>query len=106
LARPRGLPVIVVGDIDRGGVFAALYGTVALLEPADQALISGFVINKFRGDQSLLTPGLAELTARTGRPVLGVVPYLTGRGSTPRTPWRPGASTGQRTRPAAIGPCR
>jgi adenosylcobyric acid synthase len=77
LARARGLPVIVVGDIDRGGVFAALYGTVALLEPADQVLISGFVINKFRGDQSLLTPGLAELTARTGRPVLGVVPYLT-----------------------------
>jgi adenosylcobyric acid synthase len=77
LARPRGLPVVVVGDIDRGGVFAALYGTVALQEPADQALISGFVINKFRGDQSLLTPGLTELTARTGRPVLGVVPYLT-----------------------------
>jgi adenosylcobyric acid synthase len=77
LARARGLPVIVVGDIDRGGVFAALYGTVALLEPADQALISGFVINKFRGDQSLLTPGLVELTARAGRPVLGVVPYLT-----------------------------
>ena len=77
LARARGLPVIVVGDIDRGGVFAALFGTLALLEPADQALISGFVINKFRGDQSLLTPGLAELTARTGRAVLGVVPYLT-----------------------------
>jgi adenosylcobyric acid synthase len=77
LARARDLPVIVVGDIDRGGVFAALYGTVALLEPADQALIGGFVINKFRGDQSLLTPGLMELTARTGRPVLGVVPYLT-----------------------------
>jgi adenosylcobyric acid synthase len=77
LARARGLPVVVVGDIDRGGVFAALYGTVALLEPADQALISGFVINKFRGDQSLLTPGLTELTALTGRPVLGVVPYLT-----------------------------
>jgi adenosylcobyric acid synthase len=77
LARARHLPVVVVGDIDRGGVFAALYGTLALLEPADQALISGFVINKFRGDQSLLMPGLAELTGRTGRPVLGVVPYLT-----------------------------
>jgi adenosylcobyric acid synthase len=76
LARARHLPVVVVGDIDRGGVFAALYGTLALLEPADQALISGFVINKFRGDQSLLIPGLTELTARTGRPVLGVVPYL------------------------------
>jgi adenosylcobyric acid synthase len=77
LARARDLPVIVVGDIDRGGVFAALYGTLALLEPADQALISGFVVNKFRGDQSLLKPGLTDLTARTGRPVLGVVPYLT-----------------------------
>ncbi len=77
LARARHLPVIVVGDIDRGGVFAALYGTLALLEPADQALITGFIINKFRGDQSLLMPAPADLTARTGRPVLGVVPYLT-----------------------------
>jgi adenosylcobyric acid synthase len=76
LARARNLPVIVVGDIDRGGVFASLYGTLALLEPADQALVSGFVINKFRGDQSLLQPGLTQLTALTGRPVLGVVPYL------------------------------
>ncbi len=77
IARARRLPVLVVGDIDRGGAFAAMYGTLALLEPADQALISGFVINKFRGDQSLLAPGLDELTARTGRPVLGVVPFLT-----------------------------
>jgi adenosylcobyric acid synthase len=77
LARARNLPVIVVGDIDRGGVFASLYGTLALLEPADQALVSGFVINKFRGQQSLLLPGLTQLTALTGRPVLGVVPYLT-----------------------------
>jgi adenosylcobyric acid synthase len=77
LARARDLPVVVIGDIDRGGVFAALYGTLALLEPADQALISAFVINKFRGDQSLLTPGLDELTMRAGRPVLGVVPFLT-----------------------------
>ncbi len=78
LARARGLPVLVVGDIDRGGVFAALYGTVGLLEAADQALISGFVINKFRGDRALLAPGLATMTAMTGRPVLGVLPYLTG----------------------------
>jgi adenosylcobyric acid synthase len=76
LARARNLPVIVVGGIDRGGVFASLYGTLALLEPADQALVSGFVINKFRGQQSLLLPGLTQLTALTGRPVLGVVPYL------------------------------
>ena len=78
LARARGLPVIVVGDIDRGGVFAALYGTLALLEAADQAHVCGFVINKFRGDGDLLTPGLRQIVALTGRPVLGVLPYLTG----------------------------
>ncbi|HEY7144153.1 MAG TPA: cobyric acid synthase [Streptosporangiaceae bacterium] len=78
LARARRLPVLVVGDIDRGGVFGALYGTLALLEAADQELISGFVINKFRGDRRLLTPGLDQISALTGRPVLGVLPYLTG----------------------------
>ena len=78
LARARGLPVIVVGDIDRGGVFAALYGTLALLSAADQALVSGFVINKFRGEEALLAAALGELLARTARPVLGVVPWLPG----------------------------
>jgi adenosylcobyric acid synthase len=78
LARAAGLPVIVVGDIDRGGVFAAMYGTLALLEPADQALISGFVVNKFRGDPGLLAPGLQMLTGLTGRPVLGVLPWRDG----------------------------
>jgi adenosylcobyric acid synthase len=76
LARARSLPVVVVGDIDRGGVFAALYGTLALLDRADQSLVSGFVINKFRGDRGLLGPGLRELTLLTGRPVLGVVPFM------------------------------
>jgi adenosylcobyric acid synthase len=76
LARARNLPVVVVGDIDRGGVFASLYGTLALLDAADQALVSGFVINKFRGMPELLAPGLRDLTALTGRPVLGVVPFL------------------------------
>jgi adenosylcobyric acid synthase len=75
LARAADLPVLVVGDIDRGGVFAHLYGTVALLSPADQALVSGFVINKFRGDPALLKPGLGQLHELTGRPVLGVVPW-------------------------------
>jgi adenosylcobyric acid synthase len=75
LARHASLPAIVVGDIDRGGVFAALFGTVALLSAEDQALVSGFVINKFRGDLGLLRPGLDMITAATGRPVLGVVPY-------------------------------
>ncbi len=79
LARAAGLPVLVVGDIDRGGVFAALYGTLALLEAADQAHIAGFVINKFRGDPALLAPGLDQLRDLTGRPVLGVLPYLDGR---------------------------
>ncbi len=78
LARAAGMPVIVVGDIDRGGVFAALYGTVGLLEPADQALVAGFVINKFRGAAELLRPGLDQLTRLTGRPVLGVLPWLDG----------------------------
>ncbi|HEY5356180.1 MAG TPA: cobyric acid synthase [Streptosporangiaceae bacterium] len=78
LARAAGLPVIVVTDIDRGGSFAALYGTLALLEPADQALVTGFVINKFRGARALLDPGLDMITGLTGRPVLGVLPHAPG----------------------------
>jgi adenosylcobyric acid synthase len=78
LARAAGLPVVVVGDIDRGGVFAALYGTVGLLEPEDQRLVAGFVINKFRGAPELLAPGLAQITALTGRNVYGVLPWLDG----------------------------
>ncbi len=75
LARHAGLPVVVVGDIDRGGVFASLFGTVALLDREDQALISGFVINKFRGNRQLLQPGLDTLEALTGRPTFGVLPF-------------------------------
>jgi len=78
LARPANLPTIVVGDIDRGGVFASLFGTLALLDAEDQALISGFVINKFRGDDRLLAPGIEQLTAVTGRPVLGTLPWMDG----------------------------
>jgi adenosylcobyric acid synthase len=75
LARAAELPVVVVGDIDRGGVFAHLFGTLALLSPEDQRLVSGFVINKFRGDPALLAPGLGQLAGLTGRPVLGVLPW-------------------------------
>jgi len=80
LARAAGLPVIVTGDIDRGGVFAAMYGTLALLSPADQALICGFVINKFRGAPELLDSGLTMLRQLTGRPVYGVLPWQDGLG--------------------------
>jgi adenosylcobyric acid synthase len=78
LARAAGLPVIVVADIDRGGALAALYGTLALLGRDDQALVSGFVVNKFRGDARLLQPGLDRLRELTGRPVLGVLPWASG----------------------------
>jgi adenosylcobyric acid synthase len=76
LARHGRVPTVLVGDIDRGGVLAAMYGTLALLDAADQALVAGFVVNKFRGDLNLLCPGLETLHRRTGRPVLGVLPWL------------------------------
>jgi adenosylcobyric acid synthase len=75
LARSEGLPVVLVGDIDRGGLLAHLFGTVAVLEPADQALIAGFIVNKFRGDPALLAPGLQQLQEMTGRPTYGVLPF-------------------------------
>ncbi|MDH6142081.1 adenosylcobyric acid synthase [Kitasatospora sp. GP30] len=76
LARAAELPVLVVGDIDRGGVFAAMYGTLALLSPEDQRLVAGWLVNKFRGDARLLKPGLDMLHELTGRPVLGTLPML------------------------------
>lgn len=75
LARSANLPVIVVGDIDRGGVLASMFGTLAVLSTEDQRLICGFVVNKFRGDQRLLAPGLTMLQDLTGRPTLGVLPW-------------------------------
>ncbi|WP_158886976.1 cobyric acid synthase [Amycolatopsis anabasis] len=78
LARRFDLPVVVVGDIDRGGVLASMFGTLALLDADDQALVAGWIVNKFRGDVALLRPGLDRIAELTGRPVLGVLPWLDG----------------------------
>lgn len=78
LARRFGMPVALVGDIDRGGMLAAVYGTWGLLDPEDRALLAGYVVNKFRGDVSVLEPGLVTLTERTGLASFGVVPWLEG----------------------------
>ena len=79
VARLAGAPVLLVGDIDRGGVFAALVGTLALLAPADRARVAGLIVNRLRGDPGVLGPGLDELHALTGVPVLGVVPWIAER---------------------------
>ena len=71
-----GAPVVLVGDIDKGGVFASLYGTMMLISQAERELVCGTVINKFRGDVEILLPGLTQLKELTGVPVLGVVPVL------------------------------
>ncbi len=76
LAKMVDAPVLLVGDIDRGGVFAQLYGTVALLEPDERARIKGTVVNKFRGDRKILEPGLEMLERLCGVPVAGVIPYV------------------------------
>ena len=76
MAKLADAPVLLVGDIDRGGVFAQLYGTVALQEPDERARIKGTIVNKFRGDVSILEPGIKQLEDLCGVPVAGVVPYL------------------------------
>ncbi len=78
LARRFNLPTVLVGDIDRGGVLASIYGAWALLSGDDQVLLKAYIINKFRGDPEVLAPGLDEISARTGLTNLGVLPWLSG----------------------------
>ena len=78
IARLAGADCILVGDIDRGGVFASLLGTVALLDPDEQAYVRGFVINKFRGEPTLLEPGIRMMEERLAKPCIGIVPHLPG----------------------------
>ena len=76
LAEMLDAPVLLVGDIDRGGVFAQLCGTVQLLRPEERARVKGLVVNKFRGDKSILDPGITMIEDMLGIPVTGVLPYL------------------------------
>jgi adenosylcobyric acid synthase len=82
-ARAANVPVVVVGDIDRGGVIAQIVGTAAVLEPADRALVTGFIVNKFRGDPSLFAAGIEFVEERTGWPALGLVPWFPEAGRLP-----------------------
>ena len=76
MARMAKAPVLLAGDIDRGGVFAQLYGTVMLLEPEERKMVKGLIINKFRGDKSILDPGVEMIEDLCRIPVVGVTPYM------------------------------
>jgi len=98
MAHAADAACLLVGDIDRGGVFASLLGTLELLSAQDRARIRGFIVNKFRGDESLLRPGIVMIEKRLGLPCIGVVPFIHDLDLTKRTasPWK----TGQRRRAA------
>jgi adenosylcobyric acid synthase len=101
-ARAADAPVLLVGDIDRGGVLAAFVGTLALLEPDDRARVKGLVVNKFRGDKALLDPGLVWLREHTGVPVLGVMPHLGTHGLAEEDSLDVDVRTGQRIARGAL----
>ena len=101
-AQAARVPVVLVGDIDRGGVIAALAGTQAVLDPADATLVRGFIINKFRGDPALFEDGYAAIAQRTGWPGFGVVPWLTRAHHLPSED----AVVLDRPSPAGAGRCR
>jgi adenosylcobyric acid synthase len=82
-ARAAGVPVVLVGDIDRGGVIASLVGTHRVIDPADAAMVAGFLVNKFRGDPALFADGLATIAAHTGWSAYGLVPWLTAAARLP-----------------------
>ena len=104
-ARRAGVPVCLLGDIDRGGVIAALVGTQAVLEPADAALITGFAVNKFRGDPALFTAGVRDIERRTGWPCRGVIPWCAAARRLPQEDavvlQQPEGAVGRRRPPAA-----
>jgi adenosylcobyric acid synthase len=82
-ARAHNVPVVLIGDIDRGGIFAQIIGTKSVLDPLDAGLVRGFVVNKFRGDASLFSEGMAMIAERTGWPRLGLIPFFPGAARLP-----------------------